>query len=244
MSLTVRSALVGLAFLAMLCPPSLSGCKGGPDDLPRPNPDVYPDDPIERAKRISRLRADAKKWWEAFVRSEGRSEGPDIEALERCAELYGEVAKVDPTACPNCYLDYGAALSRLGLYYETLVVAMRAQLESAEGRDRDELRQKTDGYVEVYKDYYRQSNRQFDIYLRSFPGPIQPKVYEWLINQCKALEDWDRALYYLSYFERDVALNDEGKKTVVRERKLLEHNLRLQREREAEATLRGGDLPN
>jgi hypothetical protein len=86
---------------------------------------------VEKAKRISELRKEAKEQLEIYHQSASDPDGVNLEALQRYVELQQETTKVAPATCPVCFIYYGDGLRRMGLYYQNLVIALEGGLETA-----------------------------------------------------------------------------------------------------------------
>ncbi len=170
---------------------------------------------VEKAKKISELRKEAKEQLEIYHQFATDPDGVNLDALQRYVELQQETTKVAPATCPVCFVYYGDGLRRLGLYYQNLVFAMENGLEKASPGEKAELQQKIAKYKEEMKGYFQRSNQQFQVYYmmcRRNNEPEDPETYLWVLRNCDVLEDYSGALHYLELYVANVNLTEEGKK--------------------------------
>jgi hypothetical protein len=194
-------------------------------------------DAIERAKLVKQLQDKAEYCFDQWR----KSEGADLESLMCYRDSWRETTNVvGPSDHPLAYANYGAALSRVGLYYGTLVAALERELETAKPSEQADIRVRIEKNRADATNSFASSNRQFDIYFQSPPSVIDPKVYRWAIGNSEALHDWKSALHYLDLLEENGALSEQGKKDVAQLRKGYSEALRLQEEKELEHELKGG----
>ena len=194
--------------------------------------ETYPDDDLDQAKLIPKKRVEAAKYLRQFVRSEGK----DFEALSKYSELHKETTKIDPDSCPLCFANYGASLSRIGIYYETLIDVLREEMLRVPPGQKPALQAKIDNYIELAKEAYRNSNRQFEVYFRS--ENVDPRTYEWVLRQSVALGDFDSAIYYLDQFVANARLSAEGEENARALRTRLNRGQARQRDAQLENELR------
>jgi len=182
---------------------------------------------VERAALITKLRKEAGDCLAIWRQSSGE----DVDALKRYVELHGETTKVEPQLCARCYLFYGTALSRLGLYYRDLVGALRKELEEAPASEREELEKKIAHYQNEVTRNFQLSNQQFEIYFRS-GETIDPNDYLWVLRQHEALGEYRQALFYLDLIAANVTLTEDLKQKMTALRRSYEMELRVQEEKD------------
>ena len=194
--------------------------------------DMYPDDDVDQAKLIPKRRVEAARQLRQFVRSEGQ----DFEALTKYSELHRETTKIDPDSCPLCFAHYGASLSRIGIYYETLIDVLKKEKLRLPPREQAPVQERIDNYSDLAKEAYRNSNRQFEVYFRS--ENVDPSTYEWVLRQSVALGDFDSALYYLDQFVANARLSAEGEENARALRLRLDRGQARQRDTQLQDELR------
>jgi hypothetical protein len=218
--LSCLGALAGLALLA--------GCGGTAgsryDDMTA----------TEKAKELKKLRDQAEDQLAIY----SQSAGADLEALEKYVDLHRETTKIFPADCPMCFANYGAALSRLGLYYSTLVGKLEEEKERSGATP--ELDTKIKKYRDLMTEKYQISNQQFEVYFRG-DEPVDPKAYYWVFRQYDALKNYRMALNYLNLYEANVTLGPDDKKNAAALRRDYEDAIRREEEQEFERELRRED---
>jgi tetratricopeptide (TPR) repeat protein len=205
------------------------GCESTPD--PREMTEV------QRAKAISSRRKQAEHEFGTFL----ASDGDDIEALKRYAQLHVETTTIAPSACELCFLNAGLALHRLGNYYRAEVLLLDRRLQDASPSEARTIEAEINKNIEVMRGYFLESNRHFETYIRQAGAIVNPDAYWRLADNYAALEDWRRALSYLDIFEQVQPLAEgESKSALAEIRSSFQTRLRLQEERQLEDELRRG----
>lgn len=201
-----------------------------------------PLDEVGKAKKIAQLRKQAEEQLAVFIQSSEDPDGVDFEALEKYVELHAETTRIAPATCPLCFAYYAEALSRLGLYYRTLVVAQEREIQSARGDEKARLEDRRARSRQQMLEAFRNSNRQFENYIQSCRATgqgVDPERYWWIVSNSEFLEDYTRALYYLDLYAANVSLSEPDKRNVeglrasyLREKERLEEErMRLDLER-------------
>ena len=198
------------------------GCQG----------EKYPDNDVDQARLIPKKRAEAERHLREFLRSEGQN----FEALSKYSELHKETTKIDPDSCPLCFANYGASLSRIGIYYETLIDALQKERMRLPPNEQGPIVAKIESYTELAKQAYRDSNRQFEVYFRS--ENVDSRAYEWVLRQSVALGDFDSAIYYLDQFVSGSQLSAEGRANAKTLRMRLERGQSRQRDQDLQDELK------
>ena len=188
----------------------------------------------EKAKELKKLRDQAEDQLAIY----SQSAGADLEALEKYVDLHRETTKIFPADCPMCFANYGAALSRLGLYYNTLVGKLEEEKEKSGATP--ELNAKIKKYRDLMTEKYQLSNQQFEVYFRG-DEPVDPKAYYWVFRQYDALKNYQMALNYLNLYEANVTLAPDDKKNAAALRRTYEDAIRREEEAEFEKELRKED---
>jgi hypothetical protein len=146
---------------------------------------------------------------------------------------------VDPDSCPRCFAEYGASLSRIGLYYETLVEKLQDAYRTTPAPEQPALQAKIESYSRQALENYTRSNQQFEVYFSS--SYVDPRTYNWVFRQSAALGDFDKALYYLQRYEESVTLTPVDSENLAILRKQYERGRQRQRERELQQELTDED---
>jgi tetratricopeptide (TPR) repeat protein len=198
-----------------------TGCESGPEYAQMTEK--------EKAAKIKDLREEAERQKALY------SQSNDLAALESYVDLERESTKVSPTSCGFCFFRYGAALSRLGLYWKTLSATFTRDVDEKDlaPAEKAEYEAKASKYRDLAKEYFAKSNEQIQIYLTS-GEPVDPQAYEWLAKQYDELGDYQKALYYLDQLAANVPLSAEDKRNVEALRKRYEELKRRQEEAEFE----------
>jgi len=197
----------------------------------------YPEDPVDRARLIKQLREAGSRHWDDFLRSEGK----DLDALLAYADQLKETTKVAPESCPSCFKDYGMALTRIGMYYETLIGLKLEEYRQSPTSSRDSLETEIKGYRGRVHRLYVDSNRQFAIYFRLTETP-EPWTYEWVAKQYAALGNYRQALQLLDLLERNHPPRREEKVALADLRTRFRQGLERQDDIEIEAQVRDEDV--
>lgn len=193
--------------------------------------------PAEKAKRVTVLRKEAAEQLAIFSASADDPDGVDFDALSKYVELQGETTKIAPATCPLCFSNYAEALSRLGLYYNTLVRAAERDLKDASGQEKADLTERAARYRKKMNESFRESTRQFQNYFmscRSNGQPVDPEMYRWALRNSEFLQDFHKAIYYLELYEANVTLTEEAKRNAEK----LRASYRREIERQEEERLR------
>jgi hypothetical protein len=214
--------------LALIASVGLPGC-GGPSGAARYEGMTAP----EKARELTKLRREAEDQLALF----DQSGGANLEALERYVELHHETTQIFPADCPICFLNYGVALSRLGLYYNTLVLKLEEEQDRAPADEKPELDEKIAKYREVMTRQFKLSGQQFEVYFRNETNP-SAGAYYWVFRQYSALKDYQKALYYLDLYEANMTLGPEDKKNAAALRRRYEDMIRRAEEEELDRELR------
>jgi len=223
---TARLFLV-LAFVSALAP----GC-GGP-------PDYRTMDAVQKAKLVKQLHDEADYEFGKFEKTGSDPNGVDEAALFAYRDAWHQITEVmGPADYPLAYANYGAALSRVGLYHGSLVAALEKELETAKPTEQAAIRAKIEGYRAEAMKSFAASNRQLDVYFQNQAGTNDPKVYQWALGNSEALRDWKSALNYLGLLEANGGLSEAGKRQVVQLRKNYTEALHHQEEKELEHELK------
>lgn len=188
----------------------------------------------EKAKELKKLRDQAEDELALY----SQSGGSELEALERYVELHRETTQIFPADCPMCFANYGAALSRLGLYYSTLAGKLEEEKEKSGGTP--ELDAKIKKYRDLMTEKYQLSNQQFEVYFRG-NEPVDPKAYYWVFRQYDALKNYRMALHYLDLYEANVTLAPDDRKNAAALRRSYEDEIRRGEEEEFEREIRRED---
>lgn len=220
-SVVVLSTCLGTLTLSI-------GCESTPD--PREMTEV------ERAKAISSRRKQADHELNTFQ----ASDGDDIEALKRYAELHVETTTIAPGSCELCFFNAGLALARLGSYYRAEALLLDRRLQDAPAVEARAIETEIDNTVKIMRGHFVESNRHFETYIRQAGAIVNPMAYWRLADNYAALEDWRRALSYLNLFEQVQPLA-EGQSDLAEIRSTFQTKLRLQEESQLEEELGRGD---
>jgi len=179
----VEAALLHLCLVALL---STFGCEG------TPNPRDL--DAEQKAKLVTKLQKEAQKCLDDFQRKAGDVNGVDVADLLCYRDRMREITEVmGPSEYPNGYANYADALTRVGLYYDTLVQALQNELEKAPPAEAPALKVRIQKNREEALRHFRMSNNQLSIYLQNQTGPIDPRAYQGALGNCVKLEDWQGA---------------------------------------------------
>ena len=201
-----------------------TGCESTPD--PREMNEV------EKARAISKKRRQAEFEFSTFQ----ASDGDDLEALKRYAELHVETAKIAPGSCEKCFLYAGIALAQVGSYYRAEVLLRDRRLQDAPPAEAAQLEAEIEERIKLMRDYFVTSNRYFQSYFRQAGSLIEPLAYWRIADNYAALEDWRQALKYLDVFEQVQPL-DESRSELKEIRRNFLVKLRLQEERQLDEEL-------
>ena len=200
------------------------GCESTPD--PREMTEV------QRAKAISSRRKQADHEFNTFQ----ASDGDDIEALKRYAQLHVETTTIAPGSCELCFFNAGLALARLGSYYRAEALLLDRRLQDAAPAEARSLETEIAATEKIMRGHFLESNRHFETYIRQAGAIVNPMAYWRLADNYAALEDWRRALNYLNLFEQVQPLA-EGQGDLAEIRSSFQTRLRLQEERQLEDEL-------
>jgi hypothetical protein len=220
----VALALLGALFLAA------SGCGSAPDYQNMSEQ--------EKAKLVAKKRKAADDAWTTFLRSENNPDGIDLESLEKFTRLHKETTEIYPGACPRCYGNYAQGLRALGRYYWVLREKNKDDLRSAPPEARPAIEANIVRYDEKVKSYYREANRQLEMYFRLETG-VDPTTYQWALQQYEELGDYRQALHYLDLFLASAPrLTEDDQAKLDRARQQFLAKLERQRQKEIEDELR------
>ncbi|HVR74673.1 MAG TPA: hypothetical protein VMT52_10090 [Planctomycetota bacterium] len=188
-------------------------------------------DAVTKAKHVKNLQVKANAEFDRYVKSAEDPDGVDESALLRYVALHKEMTEVHgPQEAPRSYANYGAALRRLGLHYETLVTALEESLEAAPGAKQADIKARITKYTTLQLENFVQSNRYFTAYIQAIQsggGTEDAQVYLWGLRNSQALKDWRQAIAYLDQYSTAVLLNDSQKEEVAAQRKFYQDQLRL-----------------
>ena len=187
---------------------------------------------VEKASAISKKRRQAEFEFSTFQ----ASDGDDLEALKRYAELHVETARIAPGSCENCFLYAGLALAQVASYYRAEVLLRDRRLQDAAPAETAQLEAEIEERIKLMRSYFAQSNRYFQNYFRQAGSLIEPLAYWRIADNYAALEDWRQALRYLDVFEQAQPL-DESQSELKEIRKNFQVKLRLQEERQLDEEL-------
>lgn len=212
-----------------------SGCEGTPDPKSM--------DAEQKAKLVTKLEKQAEQSFGDYVKTQGDLNGVDVDALLAYLNCHREIVRVmGPGEYPNGYGNYGVALSRVGYYYQALVVAFESELAKAPPGEAAEIKNKIRKYKAEATAHFRASNNQFRIYLDSQPGSVNPLAYQAAVGNCVELEEWQGAKDYLQLLMASGALNERALADAKGQLKLFEERRRRQDEAALERELdRGRD---
>ncbi len=234
-SLPARRCVAGLACV-VLCGliGGVAGCSGAPAKL----------NAVEKAKLVKELHEEADRQFDLVRITENEPEGINEKALFEYARLWGQITEImGPSDYPLAYANHAGALTRVGMYYQTLALLNEKELETAGASEKASIEAKVKKFNAEAMKSFAKSNRQFDLY---FQGPgvnPDPATYKWAVGNSVNLKDWRRAIDYLDRLEASGGLSELGKKEVAQLRREYEENLRRKDEKELENELnrdRGG----
>ena len=177
---------------------------------------------VERRKRAVDALAEFKA-----------SGGEDLEALERYVQLHRENTELAPATCPNCWAEYGEALSIWGWYYHHRHHEVLEELEQARPDEKPALEAEAQRSLEEYERLFHHSNLAYETHFRDRSvNFVHPYSYERVMRHCEVLGDFERALYYLQkYMDAYPEMNAPSRKKIEELRRLYKQELQKKKER-------------
>ena len=194
-------------------------------------PDFRDMNEVQRAKAISSRRKQAAHEFNIWA-----TDGDDIEALKRYAELHAETTRIAPGSCELCFFHAGLALARVGTHYRAEVLLLDRRLQDVTPAEVAAIEAEIEETEKIMRGHFLQSNRYFETYIRQAGAVVNPMAYWRLVDNYAALEAWRRALSYLDLFEQVQPLA-EAQNDLPAIRSSFRMKLRLQEERQLDEEL-------
>ncbi len=157
----------------------------------------------------------------------------DLKALQRYVELHRQTTELAPATCPNCWAEYGQALSTWGWFYWQRHHMVLEDLEQARPEEKAGLEAEAERYREEYQKHFHEANLAYETHFRDRSSNfVHPYSYERVMRHYEVLGDFDRALYYQQKFmDGYPEMNAINRKKLEDLRRLYKQELQKQKER-------------